>query len=79
MGADGSESNRHHTEANVWAYTTVPSVQDILMLHSGELRASLLRRQTDGNWPADSSVLGPDDEVELASFGFRHPLAAFYL
>ena len=74
-----SPSNRHHTEANVWAYTTVPSVQDILVLHSGEARANVLRRQGNGSWPADASVLGPDDEVELASFGFRHPLAAFYL
>ena len=73
-----SPSNRHHTEANVWAYTTVPSVQDILVLHSGEARASLLRRQTDGSWPADAIVLGPKDEVELASIGFRQPLAAFY-
>ena len=39
-----SPSNRAETWTNVWAYTTIPSVREILVLHSLRIRAELLRR-----------------------------------
>jgi Uma2 family endonuclease len=75
-----SPSNPKDTWANVWAYTTIPSVRDILVLHSMTLRAELLVRQPDGSWPADPLVLlvAAADSVPLASIGFTLPLADFY-
>ena len=46
-----SPSNRAETWANVWAYTTIPSVREILVLHSTAVRVEVLRRDADGNWP----------------------------
>ena len=70
-----SPSNRAETWTNVWAYTTLPSVQEILVLHSARIGAELLRRNPDGSWPERSATIDAGD-IELASIDFRTPLAA---
>ncbi len=70
--------NEAETWANVWAHTTIPSVREILVLHSTRIAAELLRRQTDGTWPERPLLLGPDDDLRLDSVGFAGPLAAIY-
>jgi Uma2 family endonuclease len=73
-----SPSNAALTRANVWASTTIPSVQEILLLDSVAVEAELLRRGADGSWPEAPVSLGAEDDVELASIGFRAPLRGFY-
>ncbi|HVC61864.1 MAG TPA: Uma2 family endonuclease [Acetobacteraceae bacterium] len=72
-----SPSNRAETWTNVWAYTTMPSVREILVVHSIRVDAELLRRNPDGSWPAQPVTID-DGEIELASIGFRISLAALY-
>jgi Uma2 family endonuclease len=73
-----SPSNQADTWTNVWAYTTIPSVREILVLHTSEIRADLLRRQDDDLWPNDPLQLVAGDPVNLESIGFTAPIAAFY-
>ena len=73
-----SPSNAALTRANVWAYTTIPSVSEILLLGSVAVEAELLRRGADGSWPEAPVSLGAEDDIELASIGFRAPLRGFY-
>jgi Uma2 family endonuclease len=73
-----SPSNKADTWANVWAYTTIPSVQEILVLHTAQIRADLLRRQDDGLWPDNPLSLVDGDDVVLPSVGMSARLAAFY-
>jgi Uma2 family endonuclease len=73
-----SRSNKAETWANVWSYVTIPSVREILVLHTAEIRADLLRRQDDGAWPDNPLILLPGDSVTLDSIAFAAPLAAFY-
>ncbi len=73
-----SPSNKAETWANVWSYVTIPSVREILVLHSAEIRADLLQRQDDGTWPENPLTLKLSDTVALDSIGFAAPLAAFY-
>jgi Plasmid encoded RepA protein len=72
-----SPSNRSETWTNVWAYTTIPSVQEILVLHSTAVRAEMLRRDAEGNWPERPEVL-EGGTLELLSIGLQLPLAAAY-
>lgn len=72
-----SPRNRAETWTNVWAYTTMPSVQEILVLHSARIGAELLRRNPDGSWPALPTTID-GGEIELASISFRVSLAALY-
>ena len=73
-----SPGNEAETRENVWAYATIPSVNEILLVRSTEIGAELLRRQADGTWPAEPQLLTAGDEVTLASLDFSGPLAAFY-
>ena len=72
-----SPSNRAETWLNVWAYTTIPSLREILILSSTAIRADLLRRGPDGSWPeAPLAIEGGD--LTLDSVGLTVPLAALY-
>jgi Uma2 family endonuclease len=73
-----SPSNKADTWANVWSYVTIPSIWEILVLHTAEIRAELLRRGEDGTWPDDPLSLTVGDSVQLASIDFSSPLSAFY-
>ena len=72
-----SPSNAAETWANVWAYTTIPSLQEILILRSSSVRAELLRRRPDGSWPEQPETIS-DGMLELESIGFGLPLTAVY-
>lgn len=73
-----SPSNERETRENVWAYATIPSLREIVLVRSTEIAAELLRRQEDGSWPEQPRLLAADDAIELGSIGFTSPLAAFY-
>lgn len=73
-----SPSNERQTWANVWAYTTIPSVTEILVIGSLAVRAEVLRRGPDGAWPEQPETLGPTDTLRLESIGFAAPLADAY-
>ena len=73
-----SPGNEAKTRANIWTYTTMPSVQEILAVRSTRQEVELLRREADGNWPASASLICPPALLELASIGFRLPLADIY-
>lgn len=73
-----SPSNEAETRANVWAYTTIPTVREILLVRSTGIAAELLRREADGSWPANPQPIGKDGALSLDSLDFTCPLAAFY-
>jgi Uma2 family endonuclease len=72
-----SPSNQAKTWTNVWAYTNIPSVQEILILRSDRVAAELLRRSSSGEWPERPNAIA-GGELELASIGFRVGLAELY-
>jgi Uma2 family endonuclease len=72
-----SPSNRAETWTNVWSYTTIPSVQEILVLHSTSIGGDLLRRGADGTWPERPLPIEQGD-LTLDSIGYTGPVAAFY-
>lgn len=72
-----SPSNQPETWSNVWTYTTIPSVREILVLRSATVGAELLRRQADGTWPPEPLSVTEGDLV-LDSVGFSVPLADIY-
>jgi len=72
-----SPSNQAKTWTNVWAYTTIQSVREILVLRSDRIAAELLRRSSQGEWPERPLALTEGD-LALESIGFRVPLAQLY-
>jgi Uma2 family endonuclease len=72
-----SPSNQADTWSNVWAYTSIPSVQEILVLHSERVAAEVLRRSAQGAWPEQTEEMLRGD-LTLTSIDFRTPLADLY-
>lgn len=72
-----SPSNRAETWSNVWAYTTIPSVREILVVQTDAIGADLLRRLSDGNWP-ERPIAITDGDLVLESIGLSVPIAALY-
>jgi len=72
-----SPSNRADTWANVWAYTTMPSVREILVLHTDAVAAELLARRPDGAWPERPTLIA-EGALTLASIGLHIPLSDLY-
>lgn len=73
-----SPSNEGETWNNVWSYASIPSVMEILIVRATRIEAELLRRQPDGNWPAEATVLRAGDSLALSSIGLEIDLAAVY-
>ncbi len=72
-----SPSNLAETWTNIWAYMTIPSVREILVLRSTSIGAEVLRRAPDGTWP-DRPIVVTDGVLVLESIGFRVELAGLY-
>ena len=72
-----SPSNQAETLANVWAYTTIPSVKEVLIVKTAVVGAELLRRRPDNSWPEDPQDIAAGDLV-LESIGLTLPLLSIY-
>lgn len=72
-------TNESDTWENVWAYASVLSVREILVLRSTSIGADIMCRRTDGTWPEEPIQIGPDDALDLESVGLICPLAEFYI
>lgn len=73
-----SPGNEAKTRANIWAYTTIPTVREILAVRSTRMEVELLRRNPDGNWPASAVIVRPPEILELSGIGFTVPVEDVY-
>ena len=73
-----SPSNEAESRANIWVYTTIPSVQEILAVSSTRTEAELLVRDPDGSWPSEPEIISPSGGVALPSIAYAVPLTALY-
>jgi Uma2 family endonuclease len=73
-----SPSNQSHTWRNVWAYATIPSVSEILIVQSTKIEARVLRKLPDGTWPDAATDIAAGAALELSSVGLTLPLEDLY-
>ena len=73
-----SPSNKADTMINVWAYTTIPSLNEILVVQSTRIEAQLYRRQSDDSWPEEPETVGATDHLNLDSARLSVPLKNVY-
>ena len=74
-----SADNAGNAWDNVWSYTTIPSVREIVVVHSTRVFAELLRRDADGNWPAEPARDRAGWALRLDSVAFACPLSNVYV
>jgi Uma2 family endonuclease len=68
-----SPSNETKTSANAWAYATIASVQEVLILASTAVRAEVLRQGEE-----EPEIVVGTETLRLASVAYAGPLAEFY-
>ena len=68
-----SPSNEAKTRVNAWAYATIPSVQEVLILSSTAVRAEILRQGDE-----TPEIVVRTETLRLSSIGYAGPLANFY-
>jgi Uma2 family endonuclease len=73
-----SPGNEAQTRSNIWTYTTIPSVREILAVRSTRMEAELLRRGGDGSWPPTPAIIRPPAHLELASIDLILPITDIY-
>ena len=73
-----SPDNASDTWDNVWAYTTIPSVREIVIVHSTRVLAEVLRRGPDGNWLKETEKVSHDGTLRLDSIDFACPMPHVY-
>ena len=73
-----SPGNQSETCRNVWAYTTIPGVQEIAVFHSEKIGALVLRRGADGTWPDQATAIHKG-ELTLESIGLQTSIEDIYL
>ncbi len=54
-------SNERQILTYLWAYTSSPSVREVVLIRKVAIGAEALRRQVDGGWPANAEVLAGGD------------------
>lgn len=62
-----SPGNQDDTRDNVRAYSTLASVQEMVVVHSTRILAEVHRRDASGAWPAEPDYVGPGGRLNLAS------------
>ncbi len=60
-----SPGNQDDTRDNVRAYATLPSVQEIVVMHSTRILAEVHRRAPDGAWAANPELVKPGEKLRL--------------
>lgn len=73
-----SPGNTNDTWENVIAYTTLPSVQEILVIHSTRIKAEILRRDAQGHWPPNPELIEASATITLASIEAEFQLTEAY-
>jgi Uma2 family endonuclease len=73
-----SAGNKQKTWTNVWAFASIPSLREILILSSWAIEAQLLSRDSSGAWPQKAQQIAADGEVRLASIDLSFALRDAY-
>jgi Uma2 family endonuclease len=72
-----SPSNAADTYENIRAYATLPSVAELLVVHSTRVEVELLHKGEANIWPANPAIF-KDGALALASIDMTLPLAEIY-
>jgi len=73
-----SPGNERDTRQNVWAYATMPSVVEILLVYSTRIGAELFRRLADASWPLDPQRTEAGESLRLESIDLTCPIEEVY-
>ncbi len=73
-----SPGNEDTTRDNIRAYASIPSVRQMLVVHSTRILAETYTRDAGGNWPANPGLTGPGEMLDVSIAGLHCSVAELY-
>ena len=73
-----SPSTEKADQAKVWLYATMPSVDEILIVHTTKVRLELYARLPDGRWPKEAQLAMQGDSVHISCIGMQLDVDKLY-
>jgi Uma2 family endonuclease len=73
-----SPGNAADTYENIRAYASIPSVEELIVVHSTRIEIEFLRKGEHNIWPANPTLLKAGSVLQLASVGLTLPVANVY-
>jgi Uma2 family endonuclease len=66
-----SPGNSDETRDNIRAYSTLSSMREIVVIHTGRILAELHRRNDTGAWQSDPELIESSERLQLTSIGLE--------
>jgi len=73
-----SPQNEARIHADVWAFVTIPSVVEVVVIDTGRIAAEQWRRGTDGEWPEEPETIERGGRLAIERIGFDRSLHDVY-
>ncbi|MDZ4843849.1 MAG: Uma2 family endonuclease [Hyphomicrobium aestuarii] len=73
-----SPSNEPDTYENIRAYATLPTVKELVVVHSTRMQVEHLRRGEDGTWPANPTMIGAGGSIHFSCIDLTVPIESVY-
>ncbi len=73
-----SPGNASATWDNIWVYATLPTVTELVVVHSTRVKVELLRKGADGAWPERAEIAEVGGSLRLASIGAEFAISEAY-
>lgn len=73
-----SPSNHKDTWDSIYAMSTIPTLQEIVVVDSERVHVEVFRRDADGAWPKHGEVRQAPDMVRLNSISAEIPVTEIY-
>jgi len=73
-----SPSNIADTRENIRAYATIPTVTELVIVHSTRMKAEVMRRDDKGAWPKDAEIVDRNGVLRLTSIGAEFAMNDIY-
>ncbi len=70
--------NERDTRGSIIAYSTIPTVREIVAFSSTRIEAELLLRAPDGTWPKSATLIKAPEKLSIPSIGFECLIDEFY-
>ena len=73
-----SPSNAADTYENIRAYATLPSIMELVVVHSTRMEVELFRKGAGSVWPANATIFAGGGAVALSSVGLTLTVDEIY-
>ncbi|MEO1206116.1 MAG: Uma2 family endonuclease [Pseudomonadota bacterium] len=73
-----SPSNERDTWESIWACATISSVQEIVVVHSERVEATVFSKDDNGHWPENGLTASVGSTLNLTSIEAALPIAEIY-